>query len=165
MPAVLHLIAGSTGAGQTTYAMALAAREGGVRLSIDEWMTALYTPDQPARPDFAWMVERVDRCEDRMWDVARQVALLGKPAVIDCGLTRASHRAKWAAWAAAAGLPVRLHHLDVPREERWRRVQARNAERGATYRLEVTPGMFEFVEGLWEPPTEAEMAAMDGVRA
>ncbi len=41
----VHLIAGSTGAGKTTYARALAEQVGGVRFSIDEWMTALFWMD------------------------------------------------------------------------------------------------------------------------
>jgi predicted kinase len=164
MPALLHLVAGSTGAGKTTYAMALAAREAALRLSIDEWMTTLFGPDQPAALEFGWMIERVNRCEAQMWSVARQAAAAGLPVVVDCGLTRADHRAKWRDLAASAGLAVRLHYLEVDREARWRRVQGRNAERGPTYRLEVTREMFDFVETLWEPPTAAEMAAMDGVR-
>ena len=164
MAAVLHLVAGSTGAGKTTYAMSLAERDGALRLSIDEWMTTLFGPDQPEPIEFAWMMERIGRCEAQMWALARQAAAFGVSSVIDCGLTRADHRARWAAFAAEAGMAVRLHLLDIAPEERWRRVQARNAERGPTFRLEVTREMFDFVETLWEPPTEAEMAALNGLR-
>lgn len=165
MAALVHLIAGSTGAGKTTYAAALAEREGGLRFSIDEWMTTLFAADRPTPIEFAWMMARVERCEAQMQAVAGPAARLGVPVVVDCGLTRAAHRARWAAWAAAERLPVRLHHLDVDAAERWRRVQGRNAERGPTYRLEVTREMFDFVETLWEPPSAEEMAALDGVTA
>ena len=161
---VIHLVAGSTGAGKTTFSMKLADAEGALRLSIDEWMTALFGPDQPQPIKFNWMMERVNRCEAVMWEVARDAARRGVGSVIDAGLTRAGHRRKFADLAAAAGLPVVLHHLDVPVEERWRRVERRNAERGETFRLEVTRPMFDFVEGLWEPPSEEEMAALNGVR-
>jgi hypothetical protein len=45
-------------------------------------------------------------------------------------------------------------------------VEARNAQKGETYQLgfDVTREMFDFVEGLWEPPTEAEMLAYNGIR-
>lgn len=66
MTAVVHLVTGSTGAGKTTYAVALAARESALRLSIDEWMTTLFGPDQPAALQFEWMMERVNRCEAQM---------------------------------------------------------------------------------------------------
>ena len=110
------------------------------------------------------MMERVNRCEAQMWAVALQAAALGTPIVVDCGLTRESHRFKWAKLAADAGLPVRLHHLDVDPEERWRRVQGRNVERGPTYRLEVTREMFDFVETLWERPSDDELRSLNGKR-
>ena len=107
-------------------------------------------------------MERVNRCEAQMLALALQAAKLGAPVVVDCGLTREAHRTKWADLAAAADLPVRLHHLDVDAEGRWRRVQGRNAERGPTYRLEVTREMFDFVEAMWEPPSEVELERLNG---
>ena len=162
MSATIHLVAGSTGAGKTTYAIRLAVELRALRLSIDEWMVELFGPDRPAKIEFSWMMERVNRCEAQMWSVAGAAAALGVPVVIDGGLTTAAHRAKWAALAAEAGLPVRLHHLSASPDERWRRVQGRNAERGETWRLDVTREMFDFVEGLWEPPTPEEMARLNG---
>jgi hypothetical protein len=45
-------------------------------------------------------------------------------------------------------------------------VEARNAQKGETYQLgfDVTREMFDFVEGLWAPPTAAEMLAYNGIR-
>src|SRR5947209_2765871 len=40
--ATVHLICGSTGAGKTTYAKALATRTHAVRLSIEDWMAMLF---------------------------------------------------------------------------------------------------------------------------
>jgi hypothetical protein len=63
-------------------------------------------------------------------------------------------------------LSAQLHFVDAPADERWRRVQERNARRGAQGSLpfDVTREMFDFVETMWEPPTDQEMAACDGVR-
>lgn len=160
----IHLVTGSTGAGKTTFSIGLAEREGAIRLSIDEWMTALFEADRPEPIEFDWMMERINRCEAVMWDVATDAARRGTGAVIDCGFTRAEHRQKFADLAADAGLPVVLHWVDVPIEERWRRVEHRNAERGETFRLEVTRPMFDFVERMWEPPTPGEMARLNGQR-
>ena len=160
----IHLVCGSTGAGKTTLAMRLADAEGAIRLSIDEWMAALFEADRPEPIEFAWMMARIERCEAVMWSVALEAARRGVGAVIDCGFTQAEHRRKFADLAARANLPVVLHWLDVPVEERWRRVERRNAERGETFRMEVTRPMFDFVEGLWEPPSPQEMADMNGVR-
>jgi predicted kinase len=162
LKAGIHLIAGSTGAGKTTYSIDLARRERALRLSIDEWMTTLFEADQPADVTFEWMLERVERCEAKMWAVAQETCKLGVAVVADCGFTTVEQRSKWSRWAREAGIPVRLHHLDVGAEERWRRVEQRNRERGETFRLEVTRPMFDFVETMWEPPTPDEVAAING---
>lgn len=156
---LVHLIAGSTGAGKTTFAMALAERIGGVRFSIDEWMAALFWMDSPQPLQAEWSLERVRRCTGMIWQVAAQSAARGVPVVLDLGFTTRASRADIAARAAAAGLSAQLHLCDVPAEERWRRVAARNAGDGATRQLDfaVTREMFDFVESLWEPPTREEM--------
>ncbi|HYG25842.1 MAG TPA: AAA family ATPase, partial [Caulobacteraceae bacterium] len=87
----IHLVAGSTGAGKTTFSMQLAEREGAIRLSIDEWMTALFGPDQGEQIEFAWMMERINRCEAVMWQTALEASRRGVGAVLDVGLTRADH--------------------------------------------------------------------------
>jgi predicted kinase len=160
----VHLVAGSTGAGKTTFSIRLAEQERALRLSIDEWMTTLFGPDQPTPIEFSWMMDRINRCETLMWATALEAARRGIGCVIDCGLTRAAHRQKFGDLAREAGLPVVLHWLDVDVEERWRRVERRNTERGETFRLEVTRPMFDFIEQMWEPPTAEEMAALGGKR-
>jgi predicted kinase len=162
--AQLHLIAGSTGAGKTTYAMALAERTAGLRFSIDEWMTGLFGPDAPQPMDPGWMWERVARCEVQILDVARAAAASGIPVILDLGFQQAAKRRTVADELAQAGFEVVLHWLDVDTQERWRRVSARNEQPGATYRLTVTRQMFDYIEAFWEPPTDEEMARMNGVR-
>ena len=94
MTASLHLVAGSTGAGKTTYTLQLASRERALRLSIDEWMTTLFGPDQATPLQFEWMMERVNRCEAQMWAIALQAVGLDTLIVVNCGLTRETHRSK-----------------------------------------------------------------------
>lgn len=156
---VLHLIAGSTGAGKTTYARALSDRLGALHLSIDQWMSTLFGPDQPVPPDFGWMVARTARCEAQMWSLISQSARLGIPVVADCGFIRREHRERWLQRATNAGVEVSLHHLDVPADVRWRRVDERNKQKGETFSFEVTRAMFDFIEGIWEPPTSHELEA------
>jgi predicted kinase len=129
-------------------------------------MAALFWRDSPQPLDPAWSMERVERCLTQIWATAASVAQRGVPCVLDLGFARAESRARFAALAGDAGLTVQLHFIDVAATERWRRVRARNAEQGETYQLgfDVTREMFDFVESLWEPPTDAEMLAYDGVR-
>jgi predicted kinase len=163
---LIHMVCGSTGAGKTTYAVRLCERISGVQFSIDAWMNQLFWMDTPQPLDPAWSLERVRRCNRQIWETARQVASAGIACVLDLGFGRAEQRREVADTARAAGLSAQLHFIDVPAEERWRRVQARNAEKGATYQLgfDVTREMFEFVESLWEAPSDQEMLAYDGVR-
>ncbi len=163
---LIHLICGSTGAGKTTYALKLCEGIGAVRFSIDDWMTALFWMDSPRPLDPAWSMERVERCYTQIWTTASQVAIQSVPCVLDLGFSQAGVRARFAALARDASLPVQLHFVDVPADERWRRVQARNDEKGETYQLgfDVSREMFDFVESLWEPPTDAELQAHNGVR-
>jgi predicted kinase len=163
---LIHLVCGSTGAGKTTYARQLSLELGAVRFSIDEWMTTLFWMDSPQPLEPAWSIERVERCLAQIWATASQVAARGVPCVLDVGLGRAQHRARFVTLAGEAGLSVQLHFIDVPAQERWRRVQHRNAAKGGTHNLpfDVTREMFDFVETLWEPPTDREMALCNGVR-
>ena len=59
-----------------------------------------------------------------------------------------------------------MHVLDIPADERWRRVEARDASPADGHRLpfSITREMFDFVETMWQPPTDTEMAAYDGVQ-
>jgi len=162
---LIHLICGSTGAGKTTYARRLSDETRAVQFSIDQWMTALFWMDSPQPIEASWSMERVARCNDQIWTVAAQVAARGTPCVLDLGFSRFQERDRFAKLADAVGFSVQLHILDVPAEERWRRVEARNAEKGETHQLQfaVTRDMFDFVETLWEPPGEAEKAACNAV--
>ena len=164
---LVYLICGSTGAGKTTYALRLSDHLGAMRFSIDEWMAALFWMDTPQPLDPAWSMERVERCLTQIWAVVLRVAARNVPCVLDIGFGQTQSRARFADLAGVAGLSVQLHFIDVPAEERWRRVEARNAQKGETYQLgfDVTREMFDFVEGLWEPPTAAEMLAYNGIRS
>lgn len=156
--AAWHLIAGSTGAGKTTYARALAERVGGACFSIDEWMNQLFWPDLPEKNDFAWAMERVERCEAQVAHVAAQLARRGISSVIDFGLTTRAQREGWVQRAKGAEAAAELHALELPPTVRWSRVQARNEEAEGTFVFPVTRAMFEGMERLWEPP-DAEEAA------
>jgi predicted kinase len=163
---LIHLVCGSTGAGKTTYALDLAGRLGAVRFSIDEWMTSLFWMDSPQPVRATWSMERIDRCYKQIWAVAVQVAGCRTPCVLDLGFSQAASRVQFYERAQVARLSVQLHFVDVPQEERWRRVIKRNAGEAGTQHLNfaVTRDMFDFVETLWEPPGEEEMSAHDGVR-
>ena len=160
----LILVVGCTGAGKTTYSRRLADELGGLRFSIDEWMMALFWPDSPQPIQFGWTMERVARCEAQIFAMAQQAVARGVPCVLDLGFTRKDHRDKFRALAGESGLSAAVHFVDVPADERWFRVNRRNKQRGETYAMQVDRQMFDFMEGLWEPPDETEWSMDGGLR-
>lgn len=160
----IHLVCGSTGAGKTTYSARLSEMTGAASFSIDDWMVTLFGPDAPSRPDWSWIVERTARCERQILSTAIQLARQGVSSILDIGLLRASDRERLSLAATEAGLTSRLHFVDADPTVRWNRVEARNANKGATFRLMVTREMFNAIESIWQPPDAVELHRLNGVR-
>jgi predicted kinase len=116
----LILTCGLPGAGKTNLATQLAADRSAVRLTKDEWLWALgSTPwDEPTR-------EKVDR---ELWRLAQELLRLGVSVVLDFGLWARIERDEMRSAARGLGVAVELHYLDVPTDELWRRIAARNSE-------------------------------------
>jgi predicted kinase len=91
-----------------------------VHLTQDEWLWALgSTPwDESAR-------EKVDH---QLWRLAQEILRLGLSVVLDFGLWARIERDEMRTVARGLGVGVELHYLDVPTDELWRRIDARNAE-------------------------------------
>lgn len=160
----IHLICGSTGAGKTTYAREFASSNGGVVFSIDEWMVSLFGEDAPKNLSPAWIFPRVLRCEAQMWAMALQLGKLNIPSILDFGFQRYEHRQRYANFAKQAQFTTRLHVLDVDASERWERIEARNKNQGETFHMEITRGMFDYIETTWELPSDDEMTSMSRTR-
>ena len=160
----VYLITGGTGAGKTTYALKLAVETSGIRFSIDDWMTTLFWMDSPDPIRHDWAMERIGRVEAQMWETAQQVMTQSLPVILDLGFTKAVHRQKYYDLTKQVGVDTALHWVDISPEERWRRVQTRNAEKGETFAMDVPREMFDFMENEWEAPSDAELSAYKGVR-
>lgn len=158
MTATLNVIFGPSGAGKTTYANAFARREAAVAFILDEWMARLYGPDIPAQVEYPWLVERVGRCEAQIWSTAAAVMATGTSVILDLGLMRQADRDRIREIAEAVELPLQWHYVTAPQEARRARVAERTQVHGKSFALQVTPDMFEFVEGVFEAPTPEELA-------
>ena len=157
MAPTLNVIFGPCGAGKTTYAHALAEREGAVPFILDEWGARLFGPDLQGPIEFGWMVERLGRCEALIWSTAAAVLGAGTSVVLDIGAMRRAHRERIREIAAARGLTPQWHFVDAPQEVRRARVAGRNTAKGETFVMEVTPQMFEMLEGAYDAPAPAEL--------
>ena len=153
----IHIVFGSQGAGKSTYSQKLVEKEKGVHLSIDDWMSELFSPDLPQPIDFYWIMERVSRCEKMIWLTASKIVKSGGVVILDLGFMKIKDRNNFLTLAENSNFSVELHYLNAPKDIRLERVLSRNKEKGETFSFEVTPSMFNFMETQFESPTEKEL--------
>jgi predicted kinase len=151
------LVCGPVGAGKTTYSMALAKEIGAIRFSIDPWMQTLFAKDMQSL-DYAWILERVDRCHQQIWEVAEQILKLNGNVILDLGFTSRQHRDRFKALSKAVGVEAEIHYLKAAIAVRKQRVKQRNMDKNPSlYSFEITDFMFDFMEGKFEPPVASEL--------
>jgi len=153
----LVLVCGPTGVGKTTYSLSLSKDSQAVRFSIDPWMQTLFAADMTSL-DFSWMMERVNRCGEQIWEVSSQILALNGNVVLDLGFTTKEQREYFSNRALKVGVAAEVHYLDAPTDIRKKRVEKRNTEKDpAVYSFEVTDMMFQFMEPRFEVPNEDEL--------
>lgn len=159
----LIIVFGMTGAGKTTYCDHLFSQSVGHVFSIDRWMKALYWQDMPDQPDIKWFqdnqdwyVQRIARCESLITQEVNKLLALGTSCILDLGFSTVAHRQTFIQLGEKAKVNITLHFLDVPKQERWQRVEKRNSEQAATFSMHVDEGMFNYMEDIFEPCSETE---------
>lgn len=153
----LVLVCGPTGVGKTTYSLSLANEIKAVRFSIDPWMQTLFSKDMTAL-DFEWMMERVNRCSEQIWQVSEQILAIDGNVILDLGFTTKAQREIFANRGRELGIDPEIHYLDAPKDTRRKRVDKRNTEKNpSVYAFEVTDMMFNFMEPRFEAPDELEL--------
>jgi predicted kinase len=150
VPGTLIVLCGLPASGKTTLAKQLERERSALVLSEDVWVARMF-PLEAAHDD-----DLRERIKAVQWDLAVRVALRGVDVVLDWGLWARVERDDVRAGAAAAGVPLEIRYLDVPREELLRRIAARNAA--------LPPDTFHIEDGqldewiaLFQPPTPDEL--------
>src|SRR5689334_20272749 len=148
----LVVICGLPGSGKTTLARELEVALPAVRFGGDEWMVDLGVDlfDQPFR----------DRLEARMRDLAARLLQLGVAVVLEFGVWSRAERDELLATARGLGVAVELRYLDVPIDELWRRVDARNRSDAWPARP-ITRAEMESWRDVFEAPTAEELTRYD----
>lgn len=155
--AKLIIVCGPTGAGKTTYSISLAKELEAIRFSIDPWMQTLFSKDMTDL-DYSWMIERVSRCYEQIWEVSTQILAINANVILDLGFTTKEQRDIFSNRARKIDINPEIHYLDAPKDIRKQRVNKRNAQKDpAVYALEVTDMMFNFMEPKFEVPTQEEL--------
>lgn len=153
----LVLVCGHTGVGKTTYSLSLAKEIGAIKFSIDPWMQTLFSKDMTTL-DFTWMMERVNRCFEQIWQVSEQILAINGSVILDLGFTTKEQRDVFSNRARELGFNAEIHYLDAPKEARKQRVDKRNIEKDpSVYAFEVTDMMFDFMEPKFEVPDHEEL--------
>jgi predicted kinase len=144
------LMCGLPGCGKTTTARQLAADLGAVRLCPDDWLTALGFDlfDLPAR----------SRVEQRLWSHAEELLAAGNVVILENGFWSRTERDTLRLRARALGAGIELRFLDVPQDERRRRIARRNEEPGA---VRLDPDVLTSYDSLFEAPTPDELGLFD----
>lgn len=155
----LHIVFGPQGAGKTSVSQRLSNACNATVFSIDEWMATLYLPDMPQPLDLGWIMSRVGRCQQRIWHTAQDIVRHGGSAVLDLGMQTYKDRMAFRALIEKEQHRVTWYFVTAPAALRRERVMRRNAEKGATFCFEVTPHMFDHMEGRFEEPTGEELAS------
>lgn len=148
----LILTCGLPGSGKTTLASQVAAERGALRLTKDEWLTALGSSpwDEPTQR----------KVEGELWRLAQEVLRLGLSVVLDFGLWSRLEREELRLAARRLGVGVELHYLHAPAEELWRRIELRNPQPPWDTRP-IRREDLERWQRAFEPPEAAELALFD----
>jgi len=154
----LFLTVGLPCTGKTTAARRIEIERGALRLTKDEWVKALYGPENPPSAQ--------DVIEGRLIEVGLRVLELGTNVVIDYGLWGRDERSALRQAAADVGAAVELRYFELPPAQQRSRRDRRQAEAPHTTwpisdqelaawaaTIEVpTPGELDGSEPIDDPP-------------
>jgi predicted kinase len=146
---VLIAFCGLPGSGKTTIAKQVEKTRGAVRLNIDEWVAALGV-------DFFDDAFR-HKLQIRLYERGLTLLKLGQSIIVEDGVWRRDERDSYRAVAHKLGAAIELHYFDVPFDELWRRLEARNAM-GAHGTVPITKDLLQACWSRFQRPDEAELA-------
>jgi predicted kinase len=149
----LILVCGLPGSGKSTLSRELEQTLGAVRLSPDEWLQSLRLDgyDVPART----------RLEALQRELAMRLLALGCTVILENGFWGRGERDSLRDEARALGAAVELRYLDVPFDELWRRVDARNRHLPFGSFAITRDNLETWATTQFEAPTPEELATYD----
>lgn len=144
----LIIVCGLPGSGKTTEAKQVAVARSGLRLSPDDWLTALGAN--------LWDSAMRERVESLQWSVAKELLRLGSTVIIEWGTWSRAERDRLRQEARVLGASVELRYVYASPDELWHRIRARGAENPPIERQHVD----EWVR-IFEEPDREELRLYD----
>jgi len=154
---MINLIVGNTGSGKTTYSTELKKNNNGIIFSIDKWNKTLFLADKKLNDGLEWFLERIDRAEEMIMGLVKQLENSKTDSILDLGLSKFEHREKFREFVESNGYELKTYFLDISKETRLKRVIKRNNAKGDTFEFEVSRENFDFMESWFETPNEKEI--------
>lgn len=148
---MLHLLCGKIGSGKSTLAAQLAGQPHTLLISEDAWLAALYPGEISALPDY---VRCAGRLRQAMADHVRALLAAGLSVVLDFPANTLAQRAWARGLIDRAGVPHRLHFLDVPDAVCKDRLRARNAL--AEHPFDTSDEQFDLISSYFVAPRDSE---------
>ncbi len=148
----LHLMCGLPGAGKTTRARELELEHRAVRLSPDDWISAVLGPDPGDRA----LDAARDPTEALQWELAARLLALGIDVILDFGFWSCEERETYRDRAAALGASSVVHFIDTKPELLRERLARRRVDRPASTYLVSDPQLAEW-SALFQRPTPEEL--------
>jgi predicted kinase len=150
--ATLHLMVGLPCSGKTTKAKILEKKYNAIILTLDKWHIKLFGNDtMDKNHDIRHRI-----IEEVMLEIAERLLILGTNVILDFGFWGKEERMHLKNKAKELGVNFKVHFMDVPKEELYKRLDKRNNEIPAgTFEIPKEK-MDEYME-MFQPPERGEL--------
>ena len=148
--ATLHLMVGLPCSGKTTKAKILEKEYNAIVLTLDKWHIKLFGNDTMEKTHDI----RHKIIEEMMLEIAERLLILGTSVILDFGFWGKEERMYLRNKAKEIGVNFKIHFMDVPKEELYKRLDKRNNELPAgTFEIPKEK-MDEYMEIFQRPERE-----------
>ncbi|MCL2472925.1 MAG: ATP-binding protein [Treponema sp.] len=148
----LHLMVGLPCSGKTTTAKILEKEYNALVLTTDKWHIKLFGNDA-LNKDHDRNHENV---EELLWEIAVRVLALGIDVILDFGFWGRGERIYFKKKAKELNVNFKIHYMDVPVGELYKRLEKRNNESSEAAFLIPKEKMDEYIK-MFQPVEQDEL--------